>query len=74
MLDIKQERLTRPILEGVLAERVLDLYAQHTGRTRDQIELDIDRDRFMSAEEAKEYGIIDKVIQRQSELEGMKSA
>jgi len=57
-----------------LRDKLNELYAQHTGRTRDQIELDIDRDRFMSAEEAKEYGIIDKVIQRQSELEGMKSA
>jgi ATP-dependent Clp protease protease subunit len=56
-----------------LRDKLNELYAQHTGRTRDQIELDIDRDRFMSAEEAKEYGIIDKVIQRQSELEGMKS-
>jgi len=57
-----------------LRDKLNELYSQHTGRTRDQIELDIDRDRFMSAEEAKEYGIIDKVIQRQSELEGMKSA
>jgi ATP-dependent Clp protease protease subunit len=57
-----------------LRDKLNELYAHHTGRTRDQIELDIDRDRFMSAEEAKQYGIIDKVIQRQSELEGMKSA
>jgi ATP-dependent Clp protease protease subunit len=57
-----------------LRDKLNELYAQHTGRTRDQIELDIDRDRFMSAEEAKQYGIIDKVIQRQSELEGLKSS
>ena len=57
-----------------LRDKLNELYAQHTGRTRDQIELDIDRDRFMSAEEAREYGIIDKVIQRQSELEGLKSS
>ncbi|MBE0592286.1 MAG: ATP-dependent Clp protease proteolytic subunit [Gemmatimonadales bacterium] len=57
-----------------LRDKLNELYALHTGRTRDQIELDIDRDRFMSAEEAKQYGIIDKVIQRQSELEGLKSS
>jgi ATP-dependent Clp protease protease subunit len=57
-----------------LRDKLNELYALHTGRTRDQIELDIDRDRFMSAEEAKKYGIIDKVIQRQSELEGMKAS
>jgi ATP-dependent Clp protease protease subunit len=53
-----------------LRDKLNQLYAQHTGRTKEQIELDIDRDRFMSADEAKEYGIIDKVIQRQTELEG----
>jgi ATP-dependent Clp protease protease subunit len=53
-----------------LRDKLNQLYAQHTGRTKEQIELDIDRDRFMSADEAKEYGIIDKVIKRQTELEG----
>jgi ATP-dependent Clp protease protease subunit len=53
-----------------LRDKLNQLYAQHTGRTKEQIELDIDRDRFMSADQAKEYGIIDKVIKRQTELEG----
>lgn len=53
-----------------LRDKLNELYAQHTGRTKEQIELDIDRDRFMSADEAKDYGIIDKVIKRQTELEG----
>lgn len=52
-----------------LRRKLNELYAQHTGQTVEQIELDIDRDRFMSAEEAKEYGIIDKVIQTRSELD-----
>jgi ATP-dependent Clp protease protease subunit len=33
-----------------------------TGQTQDQIILDLDRDNFMSAQEACDYGIIDKVI------------
>jgi len=45
-----------------------ELYAEHTGQPLDTIERDMDRDTFMSAEEAKEYGIIDKVIQHRSEL------
>jgi len=57
-----------------LRDKLNQLYSQHTGKTRDQIELDIDRDRFMSAQEAKEYGIIDKVIQRQTELDGMQKS
>ena len=38
------------------------LYAKHTGRPVEQIERDMERDFFMSAEEAKGYGIIDSVI------------
>jgi ATP-dependent Clp protease, protease subunit len=36
--------------------------AKHTGRTVEQIERDVDRDRFMSSDEAKQYGLIDNVI------------
>ena len=42
--------------------------AKHTGRPVEQIERDIDRDRFMSAEEAKEYGLIDAVIAQERAL------
>jgi ATP-dependent Clp protease protease subunit len=45
-----------------LRSKLNDLYAHHTGKTLDQIERDMDRDRFMSAEEAKEYGIVDNVL------------
>jgi len=48
----------------VLQERI----AEHTGRTFEQIEADSDRDRWFTAEEAKEYGIIDKVIVRRGEI------
>jgi ATP-dependent Clp protease protease subunit len=39
-----------------------ELYSKHTGRSVEQIAADSDRDRFMSAEEAKEYGIIDEIL------------
>ena len=39
------------------------IYADNTGQTIEKIEKDMDRDFFMSAEEAKEYGLIDKVIE-----------
>jgi len=42
----------------VMAERI----AHHTGQTVEQIEIDFDRDRWFTAEEAKDYGIIDEVI------------
>ncbi len=44
------------------------LIAQHTGRDVEQIERDSDRDRYFTAEEAREYGFVDKVITSASEL------
>src|SRR5260221_8791145 len=41
-----------------LRGKLNELYAKHTGKAVEQIEKDMDRDRFMSAEEAKEYGLI----------------
>jgi len=40
------------------------IYQKHTGQTLVRLEEDTDRDRFMSPEEAKEYGLIDNVIER----------
>ncbi|MBI4342393.1 MAG: ATP-dependent Clp endopeptidase proteolytic subunit ClpP [Candidatus Omnitrophica bacterium] len=45
-----------------LRERLNELLAKHTSQSLDKIQKDTDRDYFMSAEEAKEYGIIDEVI------------
>jgi len=53
-------------------QKLNELYAKHTGQSVEQIERDMDRDTFMSADEAKEYGIIDKVIQHRAELEDQK--
>ena len=38
------------------------ILAHHTGQSFDKVELDVERDRIMSAEQAKEYGMIDEVI------------
>ena len=43
-------------------DTLVDIIAGHTGRKRDQVLKDIDRDNYMAAEEAREYGIIDTVI------------
>ncbi len=45
-----------------LRDQLNRLYAQHTKQSLDTIEKDIDRDRFMSAEEAKVYGLVDDII------------
>src|SRR3954470_18206781 len=49
-------------------ELMFKLMSKHTGRPFEQIERDFDRDRYMSAEEAKTYGIIDTVITKPGEL------
>ncbi len=41
---------------------LLELIAQHTGQTIEQIETDADRDRWFTAEQAKDYGLVDQVI------------
>jgi ATP-dependent Clp protease protease subunit len=41
-----------------------DILLKHTGQTLDRIERDTDRDMFMSAKEAQEYGIVDHVVER----------
>jgi ATP-dependent Clp protease, protease subunit len=41
---------------------LIDLIAEHTGQSAEQVELDSDRDRWFTAEQAQEYGFIDHVI------------
>ncbi|HZG56909.1 ATP-dependent Clp endopeptidase proteolytic subunit ClpP [Paenibacillus sp.] len=57
-IEIRAKRILklRDKLNGILSER--------TGQPLERIEKDTDRDYFMSAEEAKEYGLVDKVIEK----------
>jgi len=47
-----------------IKDRLNDIFVKHTGQPKEKIEQDTDRDFYMTAEEAKEYGLIDKVIMR----------
>ncbi|MEV1056003.1 ATP-dependent Clp protease proteolytic subunit [Micromonospora chalcea] len=47
-----------------------ELIARHSGRTLEQIQRDWDRDRWFTAEEAREYGLIDQVLSRVDQLAG----
>jgi ATP-dependent Clp protease, protease subunit len=51
--------------------RLNQLMAEHTGQPLERIERDTDRDFFMSAEEAKEYGLVDQVIVRRPVAEAL---
>jgi ATP-dependent Clp protease protease subunit len=46
-----------------LRRRLDELYAQHTGRSIEQVHDDMERDRFFTPEEALRYGLIDRVLQ-----------
>ncbi len=49
--------------EGIeIKKRLLEIFAEQTGKSMKQVEKDMDRDNWMSAQEAKEYGIVDEVL------------
>jgi len=47
-----------------MKEQLNNILAKHTGRSMDQIDKDTDRNNFMSAEDAKAYGLIDEIIEK----------
>lgn len=55
-----------------LRERLNNMYVEHTGNALEKIEKAVDRDTFMSAEEAKEFGLIDEVVFERPKPEGEK--
>ncbi len=56
-----------------LKKRLIRILAQHTGKTDEQVKFDSDRDYYMSADEAKEYGLVDEVVKSRKELPGAQS-
>jgi ATP-dependent Clp protease protease subunit len=57
-----------------LKRRLEEIVAQHSGQTLENVSKDMERDYFMTAEEAKEYGIIDKVLGRRFESDARPAA
>ena len=51
-----------------LRGKLNDLWSKHTGQPLERIERDTDRDRYLSADEARDYGIVDSVITRRGEV------
>ncbi len=52
-------------------KRLNEIMAQHTGQSVEKVEKDTDRDNFMSADEAKEYGIVDEVVKSRREIKSV---
>ena len=51
-----------------LKQRLNKILSEHTGKTVEEVENDADRDNYMSGEEAAAYGLIDKVLEKRSEV------
>jgi ATP-dependent Clp protease protease subunit len=64
------ERHAEDILK--LKRRLNEIYVKHTGQDYEAIERTLDRDHFMTAEAAQEFGIIDEVIERRPAIENAK--
>ncbi len=62
--DIAIQAEQMAYIKRLMAERI----AHHSGQPVEQIELDSERDRWFTAEQAKEYGLVDKVIEGRGEL------
>jgi len=57
-----------------IRERLNEILAQHTGQKVSKIAEDVDRDYFMSPEEAKDYGLIDRVLTRRDQVDKPKDS
>ena len=51
-----------------LKKRLIKIISQHTGKSEEQVRLDSDRDYYMSAAEARDYGLVDEVIKSRKEV------
>jgi ATP-dependent Clp protease protease subunit len=56
-----------------MKRRLNEIYVKHTKRSYEQIEKTLDRDYFMSAEQALDFGLIDRVLAKRDEAEGLLS-
>ncbi|MGP8020470.1 MAG: ATP-dependent Clp protease proteolytic subunit [Limisphaerales bacterium] len=54
-----------------LKDRLNEILGKHCGRKVEDITRDTDRDRFMSADEAREYGLVDQVVQSRKDIAGL---
>src|ERR1700756_4040678 len=51
-----------------LKKRLIHILSQHTGKTEEQVALDSDRDYWMSAEDARGYGVVDEVVKSRKDI------
>ncbi|WP_027486171.1 ATP-dependent Clp endopeptidase proteolytic subunit ClpP [Allorhizobium undicola] len=62
------ERHARDIIK--MKRRMNEIYVKHTGRSYEEVERGLDRDNFMEAGEAKDWGLVDRILTTRAEIEG----
>lgn len=66
------ERHARDIIK--MKRKLNEVYVKHCGRTYEEVEQTLDRDHFMTADEAKDWGLVDRVITSREAIEGADAA
>ena len=66
------ERHAKDIIK--MKRKLNEVYVKHCGRTYEEVEQTLDRDHFMSADEAKDWGLVDRVITSREAIEGVDAA
>ena len=56
-----------------LKERLNNIYVKHCGQEYDAVEAALDRDNFMTAEQAKDWGLVDEIVDRREQVAEAKS-
>ena len=67
-IDIQAQEILR------LKDRLNGILARHTGKSLDEVQHDTDRDKFLSAEDARAYGLVDAVVEESQRAEPNKDA
>jgi len=57
-----------------LKKRLIKILAEHTGKSEEQVKIDSDRDYYMTAAEAKDYGLVDQVVLSRKEIKDLPGA
>jgi ATP-dependent Clp protease protease subunit len=57
-----------------LRKRLNEIYVRHTGQPIEAIERKLERDTYMSAEESRDFGLVDEVVDRRPETESSESS
>ncbi len=65
-ISIQAEEILR------IKKRINEILASHTGKSVDQVEKDSDRDKYMTSDEAKSYGLIDNILYKKAKTESKK--